>query len=239
MRTTLYVALLLTGCTEAASIDVDDSEAEGAPLSDNGKADGAAFVGIFAQHTTHHYNGDIPSIELRSDGQYVRERCYHASCALAVPEVDAFDTYTSSSGKTYVRFHSWKSSHDADGNLVQTPAIADVYEIATFSKGIKLRKSYSTRWQTLYLSSPSLQCLNSGGTFDGNDCACPGNAPNAFPAFTFVPGAGGCMASVHPDESACDDSGGAWWDDDANLAGAYCTCGLGRYVNDTGACTAI
>src|SRR5205085_2251782 len=101
----------------------------------------AAFAGTFASHATHFYSGDLPALELRTDGRYVRARCYHASCALRLPETDKFDTYTSSSGKTYVRFWTFTVARDANDELQETPAIADVYEIRATTSGIKLRKS--------------------------------------------------------------------------------------------------
>src|SRR6185312_1829865 len=176
MRAALLV-IVLAGCTTAAT---DDGEAEMAPPQPVGKTDAAQFLGLYASHATHHYNGDVPDLELRSDGQFVRERCYHASCALEVPETGAFDQYTSSTGHTYVRFYS---AYDAS-------KVLDVYEIRTFTKGVQLRKAYSTRWVSLYLSSAGLACASSGGTYTGTDCACPGNQPTMYPAQVFVPGAG-------------------------------------------------
>jgi len=234
MRAALAL-ILVASCTSAPS---DDGEAESAPPQALGKADGASFTGIFQSHTTHHYNGDIPAIELRADGKYVRERCYRASCALPVPETDAYDLYTSSSGKTYVRFHAQDITIDSDGNIQNTPVVTDVYEIRSFSKGIQLRKSYSTRWQSLYLSSPGLACTTSGGTWT-TDCACPLNQPNTWPVQTFVAGAGGCIATPGASESNCDDSHGMWTDDDGTLIGSYCICTQGEYLTAAGGCAAI
>lgn len=236
MRHGFWVVALLvvTGC--AASETTDDGEAENAPAQvASGKADGAAFTGLYQAHTTHHYNGDVPAVQLDATGVYVRARCYRASCALQVSETDHFDTYTSSSGKTYVRFWSW----NPDGNGGQDPTIADVYEIRTFSKGIQLRKAYSTRWQSLYTSSPSLACLASGGAWNQTDCSCPGNTPGAWPATIFVVGAGGCVHNPGSNETNCDDSQGEWTDDDAAKNGTFCLCGAGRYLDDAGSCQDI
>ena len=221
-----FLAVILAGC---ATTVPDDGEAFDAPAQPIGKADSAQFLGIYASHTTHHYNGDVPDLELRSDGQFVRERCYHGSCALEAPEFGAFDQYTSSTGHTYVRFYS---AYDAT-------KVLDVYEIRTFTKGVQLRKAYSTRWQSLYLSSPGLACASSGGTFNGTDCACPLNQPMTYPAQAFVPGAGGCIAMPGASESNCDDSMGMWTDDESTLINCYCICPAADYLDATGSCTAI
>jgi hypothetical protein len=225
---------LVAGCagvTDDVSA-VEDDEAASAPIAMSGKADAPTLVGIYASHATRHYDGDIPALELRGDAHYVRGRCYRASCALEVPETDAFDVYTSSAGKTYVRFHAFVASRDTNGDLEQTPTVADVYEIESFSNGIKVRKAYSSRWQVLYASSASLACAASGGSFVDDTCTCSAGA-------SFAPGAGGCFASVPADESRCDDTTGAWLDDDANLVGAYCACGVGRYVDATAGCADV
>ena len=228
MRAAL-LAIVLAGCTTAAT---DDGEAEMAPPQPVGKTDAAQFLGLYASHATHHYDGDIPDLELRSDGQFVRERCYHASCAIAAPETDAYDEYTSSSGHTYVRFYGQKI---ADNET----SIADVYEIRAFSGGVQLRKAYSTRWQSLYTTTEAHACTASGGTYANNSCGCPANQPSMFPAQTFVPGAGGCIATPGASESNCDDSHGMWTDDDATAIGSYCICSIGEYLAATGSCTAL
>jgi hypothetical protein len=218
MRTILLASLVVMGC--AASSDVpDDSEAETAAPQSVGKADSSQWLGTYASHATHHYNGDVPDLELRDDGHFVRERCYHASCALSVPEADQYDTYKSSTGHTYLRFYGQEISRDANGNITNDKAIADVYEIRTFSHGVQLRKTYSTRWQSLYTTTPTIT-------------PCPAGQE-------FVAGAGGCIANPGANESNCDDSLGMWTDDDATLIGSYCICSIGQYLDATGACTAI
>jgi len=232
-----FLAVFLAGC--AATADVDDNDAFDAPAQPIGKADSAQFLGIYASHTTHHYNGDVPDLELRGDGHFVRERCYRASCSLEAPETDVFDEYTSSSGHTYVRFYGQDITVDADGNLQNQQVVADVYEIRAFTKGVQLRKAYSTRWQSLYLSSPGLACASSGGTFNGTDCACPLNQPMTYAAQVFVPGAGGCIANPGASEDNCDTSHGMWTDDDGTLIQSYCICSIGQYLDSTGACASI
>lgn len=228
MKTAIF--LVLMGCA-ATTATPDDSEAETAPAQALGKADAATFTGIYAQHVTRHYNGDVPDLELRADGTFVRQRCYHASCAIETPETDHYDVYTSSSGKSYVRFHGQQITLDSSGNIQNQEIVADVYEIRAFSKGVQLRKSYSTRWQSLYLSSPGLACATSGGTYT-SDCACP----QPYPAQTFVAGAGGCITTPAWSESNCDDSHGMWTDDEATPINSFCICSVGQYLDDTGSC---
>jgi hypothetical protein len=242
----LLVSLALTACAVDAGdpgLDPDtiaqDDEAETATVVDN-KADAAApFVGLWATHASTHKDGDITHLELQTGKLYVRARCYHTSCALPLPETDRYDVYTSSAGKTYVRFWSFTVSHDADGNLVQTPTVADVYEIAKTSTTIKLRKSYTTRWFSLYHTTATAQCTGSGGAWSTGACTCAGNVPGQWATHVFVAGAGGCIATPGADESKCDDSNGAWTDDDATLIDSYCTCGVGRYDDASGSCAKI
>ena len=221
--------VLIAGCAGDSIDEASDGEADTAAYQAPGKADGAAFVGLYASTATHHYNNDIPALELRSDGAYVRSRCYHASCALQLPETDKFDSYTASSGKTYVRFWSFSVDVESDG-LHTTPVIADVYEIKATSSGVSLRKSYTTRWFALHATTPAGRCAATGGTFDGTDCACPG---------VFAAGAGGCIATPGASEDGCDSSSGLWTDDDATPIGSFCECGVGRYDDASGACASI
>lgn len=236
MRTTaILLAFALAACAADTTEDFSqDDEATDATVAD-GKADAPSFAGLYVTHATHHYNGDITALQLLggdSNTQYVRERCYHASCALSVPETDRYDTYKSSAGKTYVRFWSFTIGTDANGEHTETPTVADVYEIQATSYGVRLRKSYSTRWFALYKTTEQKSCTASGGAWSSNTCACP---PDHVP----VPGAGGCIEMPGASEDACDTSGGFWTDDDATLIDAYCRCGLDRYDDATGACAAI
>ncbi|HEV7557708.1 MAG TPA: hypothetical protein VGO00_19720 [Kofleriaceae bacterium] len=234
MRAISVVFLLLAACAGAGDVDPDDLDAETGSASADASV---AFTGVYVTHASTHYNGDITSLQLLPQATagtlYVRDRCYRASCRLPVAETDRFDTYTSSSGKTYVRFYSLEVARDASGDLSTTPVIADVYEIQTTSYGVRLRKSYTTRWIALYRTTVAATCRGSGGVATGDACAC------SVATQVFAPGAGGCIAPATANESNCDDSTGLWTDDDATLVGAYCVCGENRFVDATGACTAI
>jgi hypothetical protein len=223
--------------------DTSDDEAETA-TPQIAPAAAPPFAGLYTTHATTHQNGDITSLQLLTathlgtpQSTYVRERCYHTNCALPLPETDHYDSYTSAAGKTYLRFWSFTAKDDGTG-LVTTPAIADVYEVLTTSYGIKLRKSYTSRWLALYKTTPAKQCTATGGMYT-TDCACPLNIPGEYPKQVFVPGAGGCLAMPGDNESNCDGSMGQWADDDATLTGAYCVCQLGYYDDATGTCAAI
>lgn len=233
----VWMAVLFAGACAAASdetSDAGDAEAEAATDQDVG----VPITGVFQSHATSHYDGDIPSVELTADHRYVRMRCYHAGCAIQAAQTDAFETYSSSGGKTYVRFKATKVTFVPDVGVDQTPTVADVYEIKTFAKGIKLRKAYSTRWQVLYATTPSLECASTHGTWASDTCTCPGNDPNGLPVTLFAPGAGGCFAAPDPYESDCDDTGGLWTDDDATALGTYCICSAGTYQSATAGCVA-
>jgi hypothetical protein len=236
----LFVLSLALAACAATGDDLDDGEATTAPAQPiGGKGDGAAVTGLFASRATTHYQNDVPNLELRADGRYVRSRCYHAACALPVAETDHYDVYTSSGGKTYIRFWSFELAPDASGALQSTPTIADVYELQKTSTGIKLRKAYSSRWQSLPATDAATACTRSGGAWGGTDCSCPGSGNGATVHPGFVAGAGGCIAIPGGGEDACDSSGGLYTDDDATLVGTFCECGLGRHVVDAGSCAAI
>ncbi len=253
-RAALLIATVLLGACDAAPVgadgpsDVDDADAETAALVPTGKADAIDLVGLYAARAAAHQEGDVTTLELFAAGaspsapgerDYVRTRCYHAGCALPLVETSTFDTYASSSGRTYLRFWSVRITDATDGTRTTTPVIADVYELTRTAARIKLRKSYTSRWVTLAKTTPAARCAATAGTWTADACTCPGTVPGAWPTSIFVPGAGGCIARPADDESNCDDSHGLWSDDDATLAGAYCVCGLGAYDDATGACAAI
>lgn len=224
MRLVLVVGLL-SACGDLAAPPVDDGDADTA----SAQATDTGLVGLFASADTGHQDTDLVSLELTATGTYVRARCYHVGCAVVVPETDRFDRYVSASGLTYVRFWSFDTSRDAGGALDVTPEIADVYEIRTTASGVELRKSHTTRWVQLARTTPAAACR---GTWDGAACACAAHE-------TFVPGAGGCIATPGASEARCDGSDGLWTDDDATAIGSYCECGQGRRVDASGTCTAI
>ena len=228
--------LMVVGCA-ATGPEPDDQEAETAPAQIDGKADAASFAGQYRQHATHHSDGDITAVKLDGSGTYVRGRCYHANCSLLADETDHYDSYTSSSGKSYLRFWSWTPVRDADGNLTRNTLISDVWEVRKTSYGIQLRKAYTTKWLSLYKTSDTSACTATGGTYSAGSCTCPGNTPNMWASTIFVGGAGGCIANPGSNETNCDDSDGEWTDDDAAPNGAFCLCGYGRYLAADGSCT--
>jgi hypothetical protein len=240
----VVVVLCFGACVESmddASDEASDGEAADAPAqAADGKADGASFTGTYATSTAALRDGDVPNLELRADGSYVRRRCYHAGCALPVAQTDHFDTYTSSAGKTYVRFWSfdnhWNAAHD---DHTTVPVIADVYELKQTSTGIKLRKARTSRWLTLRATTPTALCTKSGGSWDGSACACPGNTGWDETSYVaFITGLGGCSTIPGADEAECDATTGQYTDDDSTAVATYCLCANGSYLTSTG-CTPL
>lgn len=229
-------AAILAGCADVSDTD-SDREAEGAPEQPLGKADAQTLTGLYASSTTLLQSGDIPNLELRADGEYVRRRCYHTNCALPVGETDHYDTYTSSAGKTYIRFYSFRSEWDETaGDRTEIRVVADVYEVIKTTTSIKLRKAYSSRWLTLRKRLVTSLCTSDGGTWSDGTCACPGADGNwSDDGYVgFVAGLGGCTTIPGAGESECDDTGGWYTDDDATLVGAYCRCERGSYLSNAG-----
>ncbi len=229
MRVELLVLVLITACADPG-VDVDDGEAEGATVDPSGAA-AASFVGLYAGAAGTHATGDVIALDLRVMPalDYVRARCYGTECSRVIPETANYDVYTSSAGKTYLRFWSVEIGHD-HGDIDTTPELVDVYEIMTSGGAVQLRKSYTTRWVTLGTATEDALC--GGGSWGDGTCSCAGGK-------AFVAGAGGCVAIGGASENNCDASGGLWTDDDATLLGEYCVCGVGRYDDASGSCAEI
>lgn len=230
----LLTAVLALGACATADDDLDDAEAETA----TGQEVSGSLVGLYSTSASLTLaNGDIANLELRAGGTYVRMRCYHAGCAQQAPETDHYDTYTSSSGKTYVRFYSfeilWNAAHD---DREEKRVVADVYEVQKTSTTIKLRKSYSSRWVTLRRTTAKTLCTSDGGSWSSSACACPGGGGgwSNDGYVVFAPGAGGCVMAAGANEDACDTTDGMWTDDDATPLGVYCRCQKGTYLTNDG-----
>ena len=232
------VVMVAMACAACATGAGDDNvDVDGEALNATADAVSGTFVGLYATSSSLVLqSGDISNLELRADGSYVRMRCYHPGCALAVPETDHYDTYSNSSGKTYLRFYSFRADVDAHGERTETRAVADVYEMVRTSTTIKLRKSYTSRWITLRRTTPHALCTADGGTWNSTSpCLCPGAGGWSRDGYVvFAPGAGGCAWVAGADESACDESGGFYTDDDSTLIGTYCRCELGQYLTNDG-----
>ncbi|MEO6772210.1 MAG: hypothetical protein ABI467_04205 [Kofleriaceae bacterium] len=238
---TIFALLAAFSACVDTSNDVSDSEAETAPQQlELAKADAPTFAGIYATSTTTLSEGDVPDLELISGGTYVRRRCYHSDCSLPVAETGHYDTYKSSSGKTYLRFYGfttrWNAAHD---DRTQVPVVVDVYEITSTTETIHLRKSYSSRWLILRKTTAATRCTHTGGSWAQATCSCPGDTGWSDTTYVaFVPGAGGCTTIPGVSESECDDSEGYYTDDDATLVATYCQCDRGEYLASDG-CTAL
>ena len=226
----ILVPVLLAACASGPD-DPSDAEAEAAPArAAGGKADGIDVTGLYHISKSTLYSNDISDLELRGDGTYVRARCYHASCALHLPQTGKYDQYTSSSGHTYMRFR-WEDDS----------SIADVYEIKATAKGISLRKTYTSRWFSLFHEVPSAACATTGGAWDdtAQACGCPDSTYSDQGYEAFVAGAGGCVGAPSGSEDHCDASGGSYTDDEMTAIATFCVCAANQYVAVDGSCTKI
>ncbi len=248
------VALLLPILSFAACVspadngetDAADAAAESAPAQDAlGKADAPLTIAGTAYEMVSpstYRAGDITNLELLPapikpgvpDPQtYVRGRCYHAGCSTWATETNHYD-WVKSSGHNYVRF--WSFTKDASGN--ETAKVADTYEVKKTSTGIKLRKTYTSRWISLDARTDQQLCGESGGTWT-TSCDCgPQYTPDGKDYNMMISGLGGCVATPIGSEDSCDSTGGDYTDDDVSAIGTYCICPLGTMVTETG-CQAI
>jgi hypothetical protein len=244
MRTSFVLGLLLaTGCATgcAAAPDdsaVDDAEGETGAALDHG-ADAASLTGTYrwSYATRPYWNNDIPSLQLDA-GSYVRSRCYGWDCEKLVPQVGTVEVVQSSSHKTYLRFMSFEKSLVGD-EWIEEPVVADTYEVLPTEHGIKLRKTYTSRWFYLRAVTPEDACTQSGGEWSAGACACPGEGEGDWSHYTaFFYGLGGCFEIFATGEDGCDQSHGSYTDDDATAIGTYCICPVGTYET-TGGCETI
>jgi hypothetical protein len=96
---------------------------------------------------------------------------------------------------------------------------------------LSLRRSSSTHTFELAATAEPDLCGASGGSWSAANrtCDCGSEWPTAY-----APGAGGCWRSPSAGETQCDDTQGDWTDDDPDLVGTYCRCGIGRHLADAG-----
>lgn len=168
----------LAGCTAPASnADAEPVDSSEGDLSARSPASLAAFADknwVATKAVAH--DGDLRELRLYSDGSYVRLRCYGAACAEAVPETDRYTAFRSS-GKTYLELWSFervlvpgpppkvKGGAPSPPAYENNPVVADTYEIKATGSGIKLRRTYSSRWVTLTATSDEALCAASGGSW--------------------------------------------------------------------------
>jgi hypothetical protein len=226
----LLPILSLAACVSADDTDASDNAAETAPVTaSGGKADDAlGIVGTAYEMTspTTYKAGDITNLEL-TDTSYVRGRCYHTGCSTWAPETNHWDSFTSGTHH-YLRFYSF--TKDGSGN--ETQVIADAYEVKKLSTGIKLRKTYTSRWITLAARTSQVLCGESGGTWSNATCDC---GPMQGPDWVLpIDGLGGCFQAPTGTEASCDATGGDYTDDDTTAIGTFCLCPIGTMVTETG-----
>jgi hypothetical protein len=236
MRTTwMVVALVLAvGCSDATDDTLDDGEAESGEGVTLGKADAEAYAGLYrwTDQDRPYWKNDIPAIQLRP-AHYVRTRCYGRDCAKLVPQFGDLELVRTSAGKKFLRFMSYERVWEPVHEEWQTnPVVADTYEIKKTRSGIKLRKTYSSRWFSLARISEQELCTGSGGWWDedaGPLCTCDElNGADWSHYIGFFPGLGGCFEVFAADEDECS-STGQYTDDDATPIGTYCRCPVDTY----------
>jgi len=240
-RLALLLPLLsFAACVSADDTDASDGAAESAPASaTGGKADDALGITGTAYEMVSpstYKAGDITNLELfdtsvtnnsQSPNQdFVRGRCYHTGCSTWAAETNHWDSFKSGT-HTYLRFYSFKKAPNVD----EVGVVADAYEVKKTSTGIKLRKTYTSRWIYLDARTDEQLCDESGGTW-GTSCDCGPNQGNDY--VYEIAGLGGCFVTPTGTEDSCDSTGGDYTDDDATRIGSYCMCQLGYMVTDTG-----
>jgi hypothetical protein len=230
---------IISGCASAGD-ELDDAEADASELSVTA-ADKASLSGVYrwADASKPYWNNDIPSLDLAAT-RYVRSRCYGWDCEHLVAQTGAVRWVKSSTNKIYLRFMSFEKQLEGE-EWIEHAVVADTFEIKKTASGVALRKTYSSRWIALDASTPAGACDASGGTWSAADatCACP-----ALPAadwshrIDFVPGLGGCFEIFASNEEGCDETHGAYLDDDASALGTWCLCPVGTYETQAG-CAAL
>jgi hypothetical protein len=231
----LLCGAVLAGCADGAVDDGADAEAESGAAIALGKADADDFAGLYRWSSTRAYwNTDLPSLELVGT-TYIRSRCYGYDCANLVPQTGHRQIVRTSSGKVYVRFMSFTRTWDADAEeWLESPALADTYEIKRTSSGIKLRKTYQSRWISLAKVTRAKACTASGGAWSNDECTCDNVANADWSHYVgFFPGLGGCFEIFAANEDGCSETG-SYTDDDGTAIGTYCHCPLDTYETQQG-----
>jgi hypothetical protein len=233
MRALAVLAICgLWGCSEPIDETIDDADAESGDAMELGKADADDLAGVYrwASSTQPYWNNDVPSLELVG-ASYIRSRCYGFDCANLVPQTGERQIVRTG-GKTFVRFMSFTREWNTDNEeWIETPVLADTFEIKKTSRGIKLRKTYASRWISLDKVTLKKACTASGGAWGNSDprCTCDTVANSDWSHYVgFFPGLGGCFEIHASNEDGCSGTG-SYTDDDATAIGTYCYCPLGTY----------
>ena len=162
--------------------------------------------------------GVLLYLQLGAGGRFAWTRCSDAGCTDPVRE-DGTWLITPRS----IRFYQQGRKGDPGPHLHSTYA----YRM----KGGKLwlRTEGGAAGFVMEKVAEAALCASSGGAWNSTGCDCKKGWPLAY-----SPGAGGCWQSPAVSEAACDATQGSWTDDDADFAGTYCECGLGRRLTAGG-----
>ena len=166
--------------------------------------------------------GDLLFLQLGTGGRFAWSRCPDAACADPIREDGSWQVPR---GHRSIRFFLRGRAGD--------PALhfhsAAAFSLSRDGKRLVLRPETGGRPFALDKVAESDLCAASGGAWNSGVCDCGKGWPTAY-----SPGAGGCWSSPAVSEQACDATQGTWTDDDADLAGTYCQCGIDRRLTAAG-----
>jgi hypothetical protein len=264
MKKIVFVSLLLGACAPAES---DDALAALEPDVE-GKADGVVPVGAFEIVANNLRADDVVYVNLLppstkpgvvGDPSWVWQRCYDTPCSQLIAQDGDYAFYKGSAGRKYIAFYTTHIDPPAPPSPKTAPPVPatknpmptyspgdliDLYAYTKSGKTLKLRRAGTSRWFTTTALSDHAACDESGGAWSSSPapgaCDCSALGTGAFgTAAQFQPGLGGCFLLPNSSETECDDSNGAYTDDDNNLVGTYCECGVGRYYAEGSGCTDV
>jgi len=163
--------------------------------------------------------GDLLYLQLGTAGRAAWTRCFAAPCDDPLREDGTWQVVRGGSGHRSLRF--FQRGRAGDPSL----HFHSAYGFTLSRDGTKLwlRPETGARPFAMGKAAEAALCRASGGAWSGSACDCGKGWPTAY-----SPGAGGCWQSPAVPEAACDSTQGSWTDDDADLVGTYCECGIGR-----------
>lgn len=167
--------------------------------------------------------GDLPYLQLGAAGRFAWTRCSDAACADPLREDGSWQV--ARGGHRSLRF--FLRGRAGDPGLHFHSAYA--FTLSRDGGRLWLRPETGGRAFLLEKVAERELCAASGGAWSGAACDCGKAWPTAY-----SPGAGGCWLSPAVSEQACDATQGSWTDDDPDLIGTYCECGIDRRLTAAG-----
>ena len=167
--------------------------------------------------------GDLLYLQLGAAGRFAWTRCSAAPCDDPVREDGTWQV--ARGGHRSIRF--FQRGRAGDPSLHFHSAYA--FTVSRDGARLWLHAEAGGRPFAMEKVAEADLCAASGGSWTGAACDCGKGWPTAY-----SPGAGGCWLSPAVPEAACDATQGSWTDDDADLIGTYCECGIGRRLTAAG-----